>query len=80
MNEPILIPMEDDLIHTDERPFCDDTTCPCHEQDEEEKEYESMCQECERVYRGDTDYFASLYEASAFLPCGHYYRDLVDLA
>jgi hypothetical protein len=31
MSEPILIPMEDDLVHTDERPFCGDPTCPCHE-------------------------------------------------
>jgi hypothetical protein len=21
----------DDLVHTDERPFCSDQTCPCHE-------------------------------------------------
>lgn len=30
---PIVIPMEDDLVHTDERPFCSyDSTCPCHEE------------------------------------------------
>lgn len=23
--------MEDDLLHTDETPFCYDVTCPCHE-------------------------------------------------
>jgi hypothetical protein len=31
MNNPILIPMEDDLLHTNEHPFCDDPTCGCHE-------------------------------------------------
>lgn len=29
--DPIEIPMEDAPIHTDENPFCDDMTCPCHE-------------------------------------------------
>lgn len=28
---PILIPMEDELIHTDEHPFCDDPSCGCHD-------------------------------------------------
>jgi len=28
---PIIIPMEDDLVHTDEHPFCDDPACGCHE-------------------------------------------------
>lgn len=30
-NDPIAIPMEDDPVHTDEYPFCDDPTCSCHE-------------------------------------------------
>lgn len=25
-----VIPMEDELVHTSERPFCSDETCPCH--------------------------------------------------
>ncbi len=29
--EPILIPMEDDLVHTPEHPFCSDSSCGCHE-------------------------------------------------
>ena len=29
--DPIIIPMEDDLVHTDEHPFCYDSTCGCHE-------------------------------------------------
>ena len=29
-NQPIPIPMEDDLVHTDHDPFCSDPTCPCH--------------------------------------------------
>jgi hypothetical protein len=36
MNQPITIPMEDELVHTQEHPFCDDPTCPCHTQEEEE--------------------------------------------
>jgi hypothetical protein len=35
MNQPITIPMEDELVHTQEHPFCDDLTCPCHTQEEE---------------------------------------------
>jgi hypothetical protein len=30
--EPIVIPMEDDLVHTDHDSFCSDPTCPCHEE------------------------------------------------
>jgi len=26
-----VIPLEDDTLHTTEFPFCDDGTCPCHE-------------------------------------------------
>lgn len=29
--DPILIPMEDEVIHTPEHPFCADPFCPCHE-------------------------------------------------
>ena len=32
-DRPILIPMEDDLVHADHDPFCSDPTCPCHEDD-----------------------------------------------
>jgi hypothetical protein len=34
--QPIVIPMEDDLIHTADHPFCsiDPPTCPCHEDHE----------------------------------------------
>lgn len=28
---PIGIPMEDPIIHSDESPFCYDSTCGCHE-------------------------------------------------
>ena len=31
---PIIIPMEDDLVHTDDHPFCYDPTCGCHESPE----------------------------------------------
>ena len=31
-DQPIVIPMEDDLIHTEASPFCSaDPICPCHE-------------------------------------------------
>ncbi|TMC15642.1 MAG: hypothetical protein E6J34_21475 [Chloroflexi bacterium] len=30
-NEPIDIPVEDELTHSEDYPFCDDGTCPCHE-------------------------------------------------
>lgn len=36
--EPIIIPMEDDLVHTDEHPFCDDSLCGCHDDRELFKE------------------------------------------
>ena len=33
--DPIIIPTEDDLIHTEEHPFCStDPSCPCHEDPE----------------------------------------------
>ena len=31
-SDPLVIPMEDVLIPTDEHPFCSiDSTCPCHD-------------------------------------------------
>ncbi len=27
----IVIPMEDELVHTEDRPFCSDLSCPCHD-------------------------------------------------
>ncbi len=27
---PIVLPMEDELVHTDHDPFCSDPACPCH--------------------------------------------------
>jgi hypothetical protein len=30
MDQPIVIPMEDELVHTQERPYCNDPLCPCH--------------------------------------------------
>lgn len=32
---PYVVIMEDPIVHTDDRPFCWDMTCPCH-QDEAE--------------------------------------------
>lgn len=29
---PVL--MEDEPLHTDEHPFCDDPTCPCHDEED----------------------------------------------
>lgn len=31
MSNPINIPMEDSILHTDESPFCYDPSCGCHE-------------------------------------------------
>jgi len=35
LNRPIVIPMEDDLLHTQKHPYCDDPACPCHTHKEE---------------------------------------------
>jgi hypothetical protein len=43
--QPIVIPMEDDLIHTADHPFCSiDPTCPCHE------DHELIAKECSHDY------------------------------
>jgi hypothetical protein len=34
IQHPIPIPMEDDLVHTDDFPFCADPTCPDKEDDD----------------------------------------------
>lgn len=31
---PIPIPVEDDILHTQETPFCDHPRCPCHDDSE----------------------------------------------
>ncbi len=33
-DHPIVIPMEDGILHTQSHPFCSDSTCPCHEDPE----------------------------------------------
>jgi hypothetical protein len=33
-NFTLVIPVEDDTLHTPENPFCWDSTCPCHEDQE----------------------------------------------
>ncbi len=33
-HQPIVVPMEDDIIHTKEHPFCCDPTCLCREDSE----------------------------------------------
>ena len=30
IQHPIVIPMEDDLVHIDHDSFCSDPSCPCH--------------------------------------------------
>jgi hypothetical protein len=37
--QPIVIPMEDELVHTDSRPYCDDVTCPCHDEDDDDARF-----------------------------------------
>lgn len=34
IHHPIVIPMEDPIIHTDDHPFCGDPTCGCCEDQE----------------------------------------------
>ncbi|MBO0793643.1 MAG: hypothetical protein J2P36_22195 [Ktedonobacteraceae bacterium] len=29
--DPIPVPMEDELLHTEEHRFCSNPTCPCHD-------------------------------------------------
>lgn len=53
----LLIPMEDDLLHTSTHPFCWDLTCPCHE------DQESLAQ----VTHWVTDGLMSREEATAFV-------------
>jgi hypothetical protein len=33
-DRPIPIAVEDDILHTQESPFCNHPTCPCHEDKE----------------------------------------------
>jgi hypothetical protein len=33
-DRPITILVEDDILHTQESPFCDHPTCPCHDEGE----------------------------------------------
>ena len=33
-HEPLIVLMEDEIIHTQEHPFCPDSTCPCREDQE----------------------------------------------
>lgn len=34
-----IVRMEDELIHTDEHPFCSDDPCPCHDDADLVREY-----------------------------------------
>lgn len=57
---PVAIPMEDELVHTDDHPYCNDMKCPCH--NDEERNYElytwplrqglMTTDEAQRLYRG----------------------------
>lgn len=38
----LIVLMEDPIIHTNEHPICDDPTCPCHEQDEQQDQAGSV--------------------------------------
>jgi len=33
-HQPVVIPMEDELLHTQDHPFCSVPTCPCKEDNE----------------------------------------------
>ncbi len=55
-----VIPCEDEILHTDEHPFCDDPKCPCHQDSKQffnllTKPYlDGLCTwpEAERLYDG----------------------------
>jgi hypothetical protein len=59
MNTPIPIPMLDEIIHTDEHPYCDDDTCPCHEEQEDDPDawLESRLARQEQQFIEDKEYF-----------------------
>lgn len=62
-DKPIVIPMEDPIIHTNDKPFCKDTaSCPCHQDpillDEMAKHLlngELTYQEARRIWRGEQE-------------------------
>jgi len=55
---PIVIPVEDDPLHTEEHPFCSsDPTCPCHE------DPERIAAVAEAVARGEL----TPHEATSFV-------------
>ena len=54
------VEMEDEPIHTNEHPFCQDMTCPCHDDEDLKEEYlvepwlagHLAQREADRLYRG----------------------------
>jgi hypothetical protein len=61
--QPIPIPYEggDEPIHTNEHPFCDEMSCPCHEESEFIEQVQTWVtdglitiEDAERIYRGQT--------------------------
>ncbi len=56
---PLIVLMEDEIIHTQERPFCFvDPACPCHEEDQEA---------IEQVYQWVQDGLLTEQEATLFV-------------
>ncbi len=60
-DEYYVYPVEDLPVHTPDHPFCDDLTCPCHEDQDAIAELNSFYQDglvsrddAERIYRGQT--------------------------
>lgn len=45
LHHPIVIPMEDPLIHAAENPFCDDPTCPDKEDPELQAEVAQLVED-----------------------------------
>jgi hypothetical protein len=63
MAQPIPIPYEegDEIIHTDDHLFCDDPTCPCHEENDSIEQVQTWisdglitAEDADRLYRGMT--------------------------
>jgi hypothetical protein len=52
----IVIPMEDEIIHTATMPFCGDPCCPCHRDEENLREYLLIPQARGLITRAQADW------------------------
>lgn len=57
-----VIPCEDEILHTDEHPQCNDASCPCWEDYYEEQDRLTQWMEAENFARCATERFEMLPE------------------